>query len=196
MKQDFDFEKNFWGTCQNTFDEELKQIEYAKYMELKIDECAIIRGLEGKKVLDIGGGPSSMLLKTFKLSRAKVIDPLKYPTWVYHRYDQANIEWEIEYGEQIKESDNSFDEVWIYNVLQHVTNPELIIQNAKKIAPSIRIFEWINIPPCPGHPQELTKERLDKALGTNGKTSLWRGASCYHCHHFQFDKVIFPKFIN
>jgi hypothetical protein len=196
MQQDFNFEKSFWGTCQNTFDEESKQIVYAKYMELNVDEHTVIRGVEGKRILDIGGGPSSMLLKTSKPSRAKVIDPLKYPTWVYHRYDEANIEWEIQYGEEIKEPDNSFDEVWIYNVLQHVTSPELIIQNAKRIAPKIRMFEWINIPAYPGHPQELTKERLDKALGVNGKTSVWKNTYCYYVCHCQFDKIVFPRFKN
>lgn len=183
MKQDFSYEEGFWGTCQNTLGEENKQLEYAKYMGLFVDDSGgqtWIRGMEGRSVLDIGGGPTSLLLKTVGLSRAKVIDPLKYPTWVYNRYDAANIEWEIQYGEQITEPDNTFDEVWIYNVLQHTTNPEQIINHAKRIAPIVRMFEWINLPVYPGHPQALTKERLNSALGAIGGTGVLEGTDCYY----------------
>jgi len=182
MNQDFHYESGFWGTCQNTLREEIKQLEYAKFMGLNVVDYAhtLITGLEGKRILDIGGGPSSLLLKTSGLSRAKVIDPLKYPTWVYNRYDAANIEWEIKYGEEVDEPNDSFDEVWIYNVLQHTTSPEKIIEHAKSIAPVIRMFEWINLPAYPGHPQALTKERLDTALNAIGKTSVFENTDCYH----------------
>lgn len=178
---DFTYEKGYWGTCQNTFEEERKQLVYAKYMGLQFsDYNSWIVGLEGKKILDIGGGPSSLLLKTNGLARAKVIDPLQYPTWVYHRYDAAKVEWEIQYGEQILEDDDSFDEVWIYNVLQHTQNPEEIIRLAGKVAPIIRMFEWINIPPYAGHPQHLTEERLNKALNATGTTGRLEDTDCYH----------------
>lgn len=183
MKQDFGYEESFWGTCQNTLNEENKQLEYAKYMGLSVDNSGgqvWIRGLEGKRILDIGGGPTSLLLKTYGLLRAKVIDPLKYPTWVYNRYDTAGIEWEIQYGEYIDEPPNSFDEVWIYNVLQHTHDPELIIDNAKRIAPIIRMFEWINLPSYPGHPQALTKNRLDSALSALGSTTVIENTDCYY----------------
>jgi len=183
MHQEFGYEKGFWGNCQNTFKEEGKQLTYAKYMGLNVYDGGahtIITGLEGLRILDIGGGPTSLLLKTPHLERAKVIDPLKYPTWVYNRYDAAHIEWEIQYGELINEPDNSFDEVWIYNVLQHTTNPEQIIDHAKRIAPVIRMYEWINLPSYPGHPQALTKERLDVALGANGQVGLVENTDCYY----------------
>lgn len=180
---EFDFEKTFWGNCENTFHEETKQLEYAKYMGLDVVNTGaqtIIGGMAGKRILDIGGGPVSLLLKTPLLKRAKVIDPLQYPTWIYHRYDAANIEWQIQYGEYILEEDNSFDEVWIYNVLQHTRNPEEIISRAKKIAPVIRMFEWIDIKPYPGHPQELTKKRLDAALNADGRTAVVENTNCYY----------------
>lgn len=183
MKQEFGYEKGFWGNCTNTYTEETKQLEYAKYMGLSVSTQGAyteIVGLEGKSVLDIGGGPTSLLLKTRGLVKSKVIDPLQYPTWVYNRYDSANIGWEIQYGEQITEVDNSFDEVWIYNVLQHTTNPEQIIDHAKRIAPVIRMFEWINLPSYPGHPQALTKERLDSALSAIGQVGLVENTDCYY----------------
>jgi 2-polyprenyl-3-methyl-5-hydroxy-6-metoxy-1,4-benzoquinol methylase len=182
IKQEFDYEESFWGNCQNTFKEEEKQLHYAHYMGLSVDSSgaySTITGLNNKSILDIGGGPTSLLLKTTGLKRKKVIDPLQYPTWVYNRYDAAGIEWEIQYGELINEPDNSFDEVWIYNVLQHTTNPEQIIGLARNVAPVIRMFEWINLPAYPGHPQALTKERLDKALGATGQTAVFENTDCY-----------------
>lgn len=183
MKQEFGYEREFWGNCVNTYCEETKQLEYAKLMGLSVytkNGYTQISGVEGKSVLDIGGGPTSLLLKTNGLTRSKVIDPLQYPTWVYNRYDSANIEWEIQYGEQITEPNNSFDEVWIYNVLQHTTNPEQILDHAKRIAPVIRMFEWINIPAYEGHPQVLTKERLDTALNSIGQTGIMEDTDCYY----------------
>jgi len=182
IKQEFNYEESFWGNCQNTFKEEEKQLHYAQYMGLSVDSSGAyttITGLNNKSILDIGGGPTSLLLKTTGLKRKKVIDPLQYPTWVYNRYDAAGIEWEIQYGELINEPDNSFDEVWIYNVLQHTTNPEQIIGLARNIAPVIRMFEWINLPAYPGHPQALTKERLDTALGAIGQTAVFENTDCY-----------------
>jgi 2-polyprenyl-3-methyl-5-hydroxy-6-metoxy-1,4-benzoquinol methylase len=182
MKDEFSYERSFWNDCRNTYSEESKQIAYAQKMGLQISEqTPWILELEGKKILDIGGGPTSLLLKTYGLARAKVIDPLQYPTWIYNRYDTANIEWQIEYGEYITEDADSFDEVWIYNVLQHTRSPEKIIDNAKKIAPVIRMFEWINLPAYEGHPQALTKERLDTALGAIGSIGKADdGTDCYH----------------
>jgi hypothetical protein len=54
---------------------------YAKYMGLLIDEHKNIFIPEEKnlKILDIGGGPTSLLLKTYNLKEGKIIDPLKYP---------------------------------------------------------------------------------------------------------------------
>ena len=58
---DFDFEKNFWNNCTNTFNEEVKQYSYATHMGLTVSKYNII--IEPKRILDIGGGPCSMLLK-------------------------------------------------------------------------------------------------------------------------------------
>jgi hypothetical protein len=49
-------------------------------------------------------------------------------------------------------------------VLQHVESVERIINNAKRAAPVLRLFEWIDIPP---HDDsfELTKDMLDGIIG-------------------------------
>ena len=136
-KEEYAFEAEYWGNCVNTLDEDLKQFLYAKAMRIpKLNAFSYTVG--GKKILDIGGGPTSLLLKTKDHGGSKVVDPIKYPQWTIDRYNSHNIEYEQKPGEDI--TDTGYDEVWIYNCLQHVIDPQKIIENAKKAAPVLRIF--------------------------------------------------------
>src|SRR5271169_3785444 len=78
------FEKNYWGDCTNTFLEEQKHFVQAKLMGITIKGSGF-EG-DGKRILDIGGGPVSMLLKVKNLKLGMVCDPIRYPDWVYERY--------------------------------------------------------------------------------------------------------------
>tara|TARA_R110002096_G_C14305937_1_gene698953 strand:+ start:42 stop:710 length:669 start_codon:yes stop_codon:yes gene_type:complete len=162
-----EFEADYWGNCCNTLDEESKQFCYAKLMGInKFTTYSFTVG--GKKILDIGGGPTSILLKTHDHKDSKVVDPLKYPEWTIERYKANNIEYVCKSGEDFDET--GYDEVWIYNCLQHVLDPQKIIENAKKAAPVLRIFEWIDIPAHKGHPHELKEDKLNEWIGGIGKT--------------------------
>lgn len=179
-EDDQEFERTWWGDCNNTFTEETKQLTYGYKMGLT---CYANYGkwpcynLEGKSVLDIGGGPVSMLLKCENRGFCKVADPCNFPTWVINRYMESQIAFIHITGEELLWGES--DEVWIYNVLQHTQDPELIIQNAKNLAPVIRIFEWIDLPPHEGHPQELKEEELNKWLGGTGTTEWLNENGCY-----------------
>lgn len=175
MSNELEFEKAYWGNCCNTFDEEQKHYVYARFMEIPRNNYSFT--VNSKSVLDIGGGPVSMLLKTAGLTKAKVVDPINYPKWTRERYAAHGIEVLVAAGEEIFES--GWDEVWIYNCLQHAEDPGLVIDNALKAAKLIRIFEWIDIPPHDGHPHELTKANLDKWLGTKGRTIRLAESGCY-----------------
>jgi hypothetical protein len=166
---DYTFESEYWGDCCNTFDEDQKHYVYARYMGLK--QVGYSFDVEGKTILDIGGGPTSMLLKTINLGGGVVIDPLKYPDWTYQRYKAKGIDYEIKRGEDVYEE--GFDECWIYNCLQHTDDPQQIIKNALKAAKVLRIFEWVDIPPHDGHPIELTKYKVDKWIVNGSERSLY-----------------------
>jgi len=178
---DQEWERSWWGDCTHTYAEEMKHVHYAQMMGLEI-----VAGygtwpcwdLEGKNVLDIGGGPVSMLLKALNRGPdCTVADPCKYPQWVQDRYEIAGIHSIQVAGEDLKIgwSGKQYDEVWIYNVLQHTIDPELIIANALEFAPVIRMFEWVDIPPHQGHPHELKKVLLDYWLGSPGTTVNYAG---------------------
>ena len=171
-KQDQEWEANWWGDCLNIYGEETKQRHYAECMglqELSNSQFSFYYDLGGASVLDIGGGPSSLLLKCVNRGRSLVLDPLKYPDWTYARYDHAGIEWAITKGEDIDET--GFDEVWIYNVLQHVVDPVAIINNAKRAGNIIRVFEWLEIGVAPGHPWNLLEDQMNEWLGGYGKVN-------------------------
>lgn len=166
--EEYAFESEYWGNCANTLDEDIKHFLYAKLMGIpKFDMYTFSIG--GRRILDIGGGPSSMLLQVNDHGGSKVIDPIEWPSWTIERYKSHNIEFEQTVGENINET--GWDEVWIYNCLQHVIDPQKIIENAKKAAPVLRIFEWLDVPPHEGHPHELKKDLLDQWIGQPGWTT-------------------------
>lgn len=175
------FEKNWWGDCTNTLGEELKQLEYVKRMGLAVEKQngKIVINAGGKSILDIGAGPVSMLLKVVNSTDRVAADPCSYPDWVLDRYCEAGITFVDLKGEDLNklEGDN-FDEVWIYNCLQHVEDPKKIIQNAKKLGKIIRIFEWVDIPPHKGHPQELKADLLDEWLNGIGRVEELNTNGC------------------
>ena len=166
-------EDMWWGTCANTWHEEQKQFACATRMGLLPSwNCAHppTFNLGGRSVLDIGGGPVSLLLKCVNFKEATVADPGEFPEWVIARYKHCGIHYSKARGEDLAFSrgHGDFDEAWIYNVLQHVDDPARVIENARAWARTIRIFEWIDIPPYDGHPHMLTKSGLEEWLGSTG----------------------------
>ncbi len=171
----------FNGACSNSYAEEVKHLTYAYKMGL-----TAVSGegqwpcydLGGASVLDIGGGPVSILLKCFNTGQCRVADPCEFPSWVHGRYFASGIEFVSIKGEDLADWSPQWDEAWIYNVLQHTQDPELIIMNARKLASTIRIIEWIDIPPHQGHPQELKEADLNKWLGGTGTTEWLSENGC------------------
>jgi 2-polyprenyl-3-methyl-5-hydroxy-6-metoxy-1,4-benzoquinol methylase len=177
-----EFERSWWGSATNTYMEEVKQLTYAYKMGLTAFADAgrwPVYNLRGRRILDIGGGPVSMLLKCVNYGPAStVVDPCQYPAWVRERYQSVGIGlWPVkaeEFSTQV-----NFDESWLYNVLQHVEDPERIVANARKAAPVVRIFEWIDMAPCEGHPQMLTEADLNDWLGGEGMTEVLNENGCH-----------------
>ena len=172
-EDDQEWEVAWWGNCINSWGEEQKQRHYAKCMglaELSNSQFSFYYDLKDKSVLDIGGGPVSLLLKCVNRGSTKVADPAKYPDWVAARYEAAGIRYTYEKGEDLN-VDYGYKEVWIYNVLQHVIDPEVIIQYAYRAWKIIRIFEWLEIGVAPGHPHNLLEDQMNEWLGGQGKVN-------------------------
>lgn len=157
-----EWERRWWGDCQNTQGEEDKQLEYLKFMEISTN-------LKGKNVCDIGGGPVSILLKCCSLGkRCTVVDPGMYPGHTVERYNKAGIRVAQVQAEDFR-SRLSFDEVWIYNVLQHVEDPKLLADTCKLLGVRVRVFEWIDIPIYRGHLHSPSAKDLQSWFGCEGR---------------------------
>lgn len=177
----------FWDTCTRTYVEETKQFFYATRMKLGfVDYPLSDIDFQGKSVLDIGSGPTSLLLKSKNYSKAVALDPLmdRFPAWVRERYKSVGIEPLALPAEEIDPT-QKFDEVLIYNVLQHTIDPELIIQKALRVGKVVRIFEWLEVPTDDKHPHYLEAHKLDKWLGKKGMVEpvnepYMFSANCYY----------------
>lgn len=189
-KDEQHWESDWWGDCNVTFWEETKQLEYAAKMGI---EALVILGkypyydFKVKSIIDVGGGPISMLLKAKEKGDYTVVDPCDYPDWCMARYKESGVTYIKEMGEKLP-LDKKYDLALCYNVLQHVENPELIIQNMRKVAKEIRICDWVNTPAMPGHPHTLREEKLNEWLHGEGKVEQINKNGC----HGQLYFGIFP----
>ena len=175
------WEAAWWGGCLNSLLEEEKQLVYARKMGLTFfhdGKSPYNINLEGKSVLDIGGGPCSLLLKCVNRGGCLVVDPCKYPQWVLGRYEEAEISFRSFPAEEFLYPPGVFGEAWIYNCLQHVKDPAKIIANAKRAAKIIRIFEWIDIEVTNGHIHKLSETQLNEWLGGMGKVEELHEGGC------------------
>lgn len=164
------WEAAWWGDCTLTFGEEAKQLTYAHRMGLTntpFEGKWPCYDLDGRSVIDLGGGPVSMLLKTRNATHRTVVDPCPYPAWVEERYREAGIWLSRQNAEDYWEA-RLYDEVWIYNVLQHVLDPARVIHTALEHGRLLRIFEWVNTGIDEGHPHTLTQQQLEEWIGAPG----------------------------
>ena len=175
-------EAGFWGTCANTYGEETKQLLYMDRMGFKAShdgKSPFSYDGGGLSYLDIGGGPVSVLLKFRNARRKMVIDPCLYPLWIYERYEEEGIEYLGAPGEVAVLPD--VDVALIYNVLQHVSDPQKVIANALRSAKTLHMFEWVDMPPHAGHPHCLTQEKLEAWTGLRGKVEQFNGINECYC---------------
>lgn len=189
-----EWERQWWNNCANTFGEEAKQLAYAPRMGLvntPMDGKWPVYDLAGKSVVDLGGGPASILLKTVNGDKLIVVDPCSYPAWVRSRYKAAGVRWVQEPAETWDPGRQRFDEAWIYNVLQHVVDPQQVIEKAMGAADVVRIFEWIDTGINVGHPHSLAAYELDDWLGGNGRVEeINSNGAVGRCYSGSFPSVV------
>lgn len=165
----------FWNTPGAELGEQLKQLTYAKYLGLDFvhdGNSPYVIDKTGLKIVDIGGGPVSLLLKTIAKQRI-VVDPCDFSDWVDNRYE-ANSIYRIQIeGEYFLKDiinlglENRVDEIWMYNVLQHTEDPKKIFDNIYKSlrkSGTFRFFDWVDTPTNTAHPISLTYNELSAWL--------------------------------
>lgn len=153
------FEKKWWIENASEHQHEIEKGDMVGRLML------LDKGTPTKTVLDIGCGPFS-LLQRVPVKEGTGLDPIYYNDLEIN-YRARRIQRLIKSGEDLSIQDGTFDEVWIYNCLQHVKNPTKILENAIEVGTTIRIFEWTHIPPYEGHLHELTPDLLSEPFKRN-----------------------------
>jgi glycosyltransferase involved in cell wall biosynthesis len=121
----------------------VKQYGYMKMM--KFDPTA---DHKGKSYLDIGGGPRSILCLIQGAERRVVVDPIVHDG-IKEFYKKAGIEFVQIQAEKFNPSKFCYTDVLIYNVLQHVMDPEMVLLQAwaaLKPNGTLRLCEFLGIP--------------------------------------------------
>lgn len=126
--------------------------------------------LQGKSICDIGGGPTSLLLRCQNFSKATVVDPILATDRVKDRYKECGINFKNVMAEEFK-YDQIYDEIWIYNCLHHTMDPEKILEDAKKHCKVLRIYEILHTGKDLMHPQSFNREFFDNILGPGGQVT-------------------------
>ena len=65
-----------------------------------------------------------------------------------------------------------FDEILMYNCLQHTENPAKICHNILAFSKIVRVFEWVDTGIADGHIQDLTEASLNGWLKGEGKVEF------------------------
>jgi glycosyltransferase involved in cell wall biosynthesis/SAM-dependent methyltransferase len=169
---DQQWERDWWGLeWAPHWDEEIeKQKAYFRLIGFPDDG-----DFGAKTVLDVGCGPVSQLTRT-NHGFSRGVDPLAVSDETLERYRDFGIEFLNIKAEEMP-VDRTFDEVWMYNCLQHVDDPNEILRRMLACAhtgTTFRIFEWIDLGVCPGHPQNLTETMFWNVFGGDGfRRPIW-----------------------
>lgn len=168
----------FWLSPGAELGEQLKQLTYAPLLGLNFEHdgnSPYVINKPQMSIIDIGGGPVSLLLKTEAATKT-VIDPCNYPAWVRDRYKQNGVHWIKDVAETYQpELAETADEVWLYNVLQHTTDPQKIFENVLqylKVGGVFRFFDWVETGTNVAHPISLTADDISRSMVAAGFTDV------------------------
>ena len=128
---------------------------YFKYLDIDQD-------LAGKKIMEIGPGRISGLLFCSNYNTSYVVEPTEYDG-IDHLYVNKKIEIIKERLEDAVLPD--VDEVWIFNLMQHVQDPDLLVKKCKEKSKIIRFFEPIDLPTNTEHPFTFSKNDFVEYFG-------------------------------
>ncbi len=129
----------------------------ARYLDKIYAEALGItpESVAGLSVLDIGGGPYPMAeLMRLPVGSLTVLDPLPWQIELVPQFTRVPLPAEDFVGPM-------YDEVWGYNVLQHVRDPGKVLQTAKDHAAlRVRWYDWVDSKIEAHHPHSLKADWL------------------------------------
>jgi hypothetical protein len=155
-------------------------ISYANYFKwLDIDP-----DLKGKKVVEIGPADFPALAYCRNIGESFIIEPM--PSEYLKRFNIPII------TDMAEDSEYKADEVWLFNVLQHVIDPHKIVERAKRQSKVIRFFEPINYGVNECHPWNLTMQMFKDWFGEVNHYPFNNNAVQFHtweCAYGKYERV-------
>ena len=145
----------------HTFEYERGRDHYDQAYAKMFKYLGMDRNQEGKSVLEVGPAdfPALAYCRNYK---GIIVEPMSsdyLPTLC--RF--CGIELLTQPLEDLELS--RMDEVWIFNVMQHVIDPEVFIDKCKSIGRMIRFFEPVDCGTCEYHPHTFTQEDFERWFG-------------------------------
>lgn len=135
-----------------------------------------------KTILDLGGGPMPLaLLLQLPFDWLTVVDPL----CTLFRPDPLHNVARIAMAAEDFNSGRA-DEVWGYNVLQHVIDPALVISVAKRHAAyTVRWFDWVETPVEKHNPHSIKADWLiEQFPASDWGVTAQTGFNAAHRQHY------------
>ncbi len=118
--------------------------------------------LKNKSIMEIGCADYPALAYCENYSNGVIIEPM--PSQILRTLIKGkNIDV---YAQTVESAElPKVDEVWIFNVMQHIIDPELFIEKIKGCSKIIRFFEPINTDYNICHPQSYTLDYFKSHFG-------------------------------
>lgn len=159
-----DYSINFYKNLYN---------QYFSYLDIETN-------LNGKTILEIGPAKISALLFCTNYNLSYIVEPL-----IFDDVQELYVNLPITFIRNTFEKCDSpnVDEIWLLNVLQHVLDPDLLIEKAKQHSKIIKFFEPINTPIEEHHPHSFTLDDYKLYFGDcvkyySGKNNNFHMAEC------------------
>jgi hypothetical protein len=154
---------------------------YFRFVQLGFD-------LGGLSVIEIG--PADFpALRHCKNYSGIIIEPM--PSEILKKFcDSAGVQLITEPLEEIADLPE-VTEIWLFNVMQHIIDPDKFVQKCKEVAKRIRFFEPINYPVSEYHPHTYTEEDFKGWFGDC--VQAYKGGSVQGFHEAD---CVYGVFIN
>jgi hypothetical protein len=148
---------------------------YFRYLNIDTD-------LNNKSIIEIGPARIAALLYCNNFSNSYIVEPTTYEnSEILYQDKQINF-----IRETYEDCDSpKVDEIWLFNVLQHIIDPDKFIEKAKKNCNIIKFFEPINTPIEVHHPHSFTENDYKNYFGDSvklykGGTEIYHTADCVY----------------
>lgn len=138
--------------------------------------------LKGSSVTEIGPADFPALAYCTNYATSVVIEPMP-STWLMKSIDNKPIVLIKEAVENIYPDElPETKEVWIFNVMQHIIDPDEFIDQCKTIGEIVRFFEPINYPTSVHHPHAFDIDDFKNWFPDENCVQLYKGGSVAGFH--------------